>query len=553
MLTAVRSLRLSTGLILFAYATSHFLNHAFGIFSIDAMYRASKFLFLPWQGDVGLFVLYVSFLVHGLLGLYALHGRRNLRLPAAEAWQLALGLMIPLLLIPHAGGQRLGHFLFGMESGYERVLYQLWIDSPDFALPRQFLLLFVVWIHGCIGLRSWLRAKPWYSRALPMLTALATLIPTLAILGVVSSGLDLRDAVQRGSINQAVFAAAPEQQVVNHYVNWILVFYAGLVIGVFALRAVRDWHAKHFRSIRITYPANRVVSVPVGFSVLEASRWAGIAHESICGGRGRCSTCRIRIIDGGDSLPTRDLLEERTLRRIRAPANVRLACQLRPVTDVTIELLVPTRMPSALRAKRFNAAVDAGRELEIVAMFVDLRESTAVAAGLLPYDALFLFDRYIQAVTGAIQNHNGHITSVAGDGIMSVFGLEGPTTTIARDAFGAALDVWRELDALDSEFIGELKKPIRAGIGIHAGIAVVGWVSVGASQSLQFLGDVGNIAAKLEAQSKQLNCTLVTSISALRLAVSAQVATTAVTIAGQSEPIAAAIFKSRDELQKLFA
>jgi len=553
MLKSVRSLRLATGLILFAYATSHLLNHAFGVFSINAMHRASKFLLMPWQTYMGLFFLYGSFFVHGLLGLYALYRRRQLRLPAAEAWQLALGLTIPLLLIPHAAGIRLGQSFYGIEFGYERILYQFWVDSPNIALPRQMLLLLVLWVHGCFGLRSWLCSKTWYPAALPMLATLATLVPTLAILGVVSAGLDLRDAVQHGTVIATRFSLGADQESVSRYVNGILISYCGLVVGVFGLRAMRDWHAKRFRGIRITYPGNRIVSVPTGFSVLEASRWAGILHESVCGGRGRCSTCRIRVVEGTDALPAPDSLEERTLHRVHAPANVRLACQLRPSADVTIQLLVPPRMAAASTAARFDAAVDGGRELEIVAMFVDLRESTALAAGLLPYDALFLFDRYIQAVTGAIRNHGGYVTSVAGDGVMSVFGLADSTTSTARHAFDAALDVWGELDALNNELTGELRAPIRAGIGIHAGLAVVGWMSVGSSQSLQFLGDIGNITAKLEAQSKQLNCTLVASVAALKLATSTEVETTAITIPGQSQNISVAAFKTRRQLQRALA
>src|SRR5882672_3552406 len=57
----VRSLRLTTGLILFAYAISHFLNHAFGIRSIEAMQAASTILLRPWQSYPGLFALYGSF------------------------------------------------------------------------------------------------------------------------------------------------------------------------------------------------------------------------------------------------------------------------------------------------------------------------------------------------------------------------------------------------------------------------------------------------------------------------------------------------------------
>src|SRR6266700_3347890 len=127
----VRSMRLSTGLILFGYATSHFISHSFGIRSIAAMDAARSFLIDPWQTTPGLAALYSSFLIHGLLGLFALYRRRHLRMPASEAWQLALGLGIPLLLIPHAAGVRIGYSFFGMDFDYAKVLHQMWLASPD--------------------------------------------------------------------------------------------------------------------------------------------------------------------------------------------------------------------------------------------------------------------------------------------------------------------------------------------------------------------------------------------------------------------------------------
>ena len=75
-------------------------------------------------------------------------------------------------------------------------------------------------------------------------------------------------------------------------------------------------------------------------------------------------------------------------------------------------------------------------------MFVDLRESTRLATGRLPFDALFLFDRYIQVVTAAIRRNGGHATSIAGDGVMSVFGVEGTAEAAVRGALQAAFEVW---------------------------------------------------------------------------------------------------------------
>jgi adenylate cyclase len=555
-----RPVRLTTGMILFAFATSHLLNHALGIRSIEAMQAASAILLAPWQTDAGLIVLYTSFLVHGLLGLYALHRRRHLRLPASEAWQLALGLAIPLLLISHAGAIRLGEFQYGREFGWGPVLNKFWVVAPDIWIPRQLILLLIVWIHGCIGLRAWLRTKRWYHHAAGLLASLAALVPLLAILGVVNAGLNLRDAALDDPAYAASLAPSPGSQKAQaasagRIADGITILYLGLVIGTFGLRAARNWHAKRFRGVRITYPGDRVVSVPSGFSVLEASRWAGLPHASVCGGRGRCSTCRIRIVQGAQWLQPPGPAERRTLRRIGAPPLVRLACQLRPWTDISVVPLVSARIGSASGAARFDAAIAGGREVQITAMFVDLRESTRLATGRLPYDTLFLLDQYIQAVTGAIQRNGGHATSIAGDGVMSVFGVDGPSPAAlaARDAFQAALDVWSSLEILNEDLASELEAPLRIGIGIHVGMAVVGLVSVSEAQSLQFLGDTGNVAAKLEAQSKELGCTLVASVAALNMAGrgTTHIETNIVPIAGKTDPVEVAVFRRKSDLKQI--
>src|SRR5258708_33883022 len=80
----VRPLRMASGLVLFTYATSHLINHAFGIHSVETFQAAGQFLLKPWQTDLGRLILYSAFFVHAGLGLYALYRRRHLRIPAGE-------------------------------------------------------------------------------------------------------------------------------------------------------------------------------------------------------------------------------------------------------------------------------------------------------------------------------------------------------------------------------------------------------------------------------------------------------------------------------------
>jgi adenylate cyclase len=369
----------------------------------------------------------------------------------------------------------------------------------------------------------------------------------------------MREAVTRDPGAAARYVMQPGPQAAQDFASLMRIVdgfsltYVALLLGTFGLRGLRDWHARRYQSVRITYPNGRIATVPSGFSVLEASRWARIPHTSVCGGRGRCSTCRVRVVSSGGALPPPSPVERLTLTRIGAAPNVRLACQLRPAADIAIELLVAPAAASQSRAARFDAAIAGGKELEIVALFVDLRESTRLATGRLPYDALFIFDRYIQVVTAAVRQNMGHVTSIAGDGVMSVFGADGNVPAAARGACTAALKIWSALDALNEELAGELSAPLRVGMGLHIGVAVVGLIGSDEDRSLQFLGDTGNVAAKLEEQTKQLDCVVLASTDAVaRVVNSAPVVETAViSLAGRKIP--AALFRRQDELRELLA
>ena len=556
----IRGLRLTTGLILFSFATCHLLNHSFGIRSTAAMQAASEVLLAPWQTTAGLWLLYGAFITHATLGLFALYRRRHLRMPAAEAWQLALGLCIPLLVIPHAAGIRIGQSMFGLDYDFARVVHAIW-DSPGLVV-RQYSLLLVLWVHGCIGLRAWLAAKPWYPRVASPLASLALLVPVLALIGFTNAGVDTLEAVQRDPGLAARLAIGPPGtptgadlaavQRITAIMGWC---YVGLVGATFALRLARDWHARRFRAVRIGYPGGRTVTVPLGFTILEASRWAAIPHASVCGGRGRCSTCRVRVIEGADELPPPGEAEIRTLARIGNPMSVRLACQVRPRSDVRVEPLVQPGGAALSGAVRFHAAAAGGAEMEVAALFVDLRESTRLAAGRLPYDALFIFDRYIQVITAAVRHNRGHVTSVAGDGVMAMFlDDDGKTALGVRGAFTAALQLWQGIEALNQEIAAELRQPLRIGIGLHVGPAVVGTIASAGLSSLQFLGDTGNLAAKFQAETRRLDCTLIASAHAVALVAPqpGDRAPVTLTLAGERE-LQVVTMRAPQELQSLLA
>jgi adenylate cyclase len=511
---SLRRLRLVTGLILFAYLTTHFTNHALGLISLEAMEAGRRWFLALWRNPLGTLALYGALLTHFTLALVALYRRRHLRMPAAEAAQLILGLAIPPLLISHIMGTRLAHAWFDVTDSYTRVVLNLWQLRPDLG-ARQALVLLVAWTHGCIGLHFSWRLRPSYPRLAPFLLAAAVLLPTLALLGFVQGGRQVAARAPTPAAAAEIFRAtggprAEERERLERTRDAILAGVGASLAGVLIARGIRQVLTRR-RLYRVTYPDDRRVASAVGTTVLEASRLAGIPHASVCGGRGRCSTCRVRIVRGLDDLPAPAPEEVRVLRRIGAPANVRLACQLRPTRDLAVALLLPASAPA--REGFAQPAYHAGQEREVTVLFADLRQFTRVAEGRLPYDVVFLLNRYFDAVGGAVERSGGVANQFTGDGVMALFGVEGDPVQGCRAALAGAREIARSIETLTAELGEELPAPLRIGIGIHAGPAVVGQMGHGVARYLTAVGDTVHVASRLQELTKEYDCQLVLSRS----------------------------------------
>src|SRR5262245_28524579 len=190
----MRFLRLVTGLVVAAFVVGHFLNHALGVVSIDAMDRMRAMLAAGWRSPVGSVLLYGSLLTHFFLALISLYRRTTLRMPFWEAAQLGLGLAIPPLLIAHVAGTRLTWMFLGHNVNYERIVGLLW--TSEWSVAKQSLLLLVVWAHLCAGLHYWLRLRRWYQNVQPLAFAVALLLPALALAGFASAGFYLWPSIE---------------------------------------------------------------------------------------------------------------------------------------------------------------------------------------------------------------------------------------------------------------------------------------------------------------------------------------------------------------------
>jgi len=510
----VRQVRLASGMVLFAYLLSHFLNHALGNISIEALATGVYFHTLFWQFPPVAIIFYAAILVHAGLGIWALYQRREFRWKAIEPLQLALGLSVPALVAAHVIGARLGQALFDHEKLYPQELYVFLVAAPYRAWLMSAVLI-IAWVHGCIGLNFWLRMKPFYKRAAPLLLAIAVLVPTLALLGFYQAGrtviADSDDPDWRiNNLSQRQVGTPAQAQTLEAITDYFLMGYLGLIGFVLLARGARALHERSGGMVALSYGNGRTIRVPKGLSVLEASLRYNVPHASVCGGRARCSTCRIRVIGDCSGLPEPSQREAFVLARVgTSDPSIRLACQLRPASDLSFfQLFMPQTVSAGTHASQPTRI---GQERYLVSLFVDMRGSTQLAEKRLPFDTVFIVNRFLGAVSQAVIDSGGQPNQFIGDGMLALFGLATGPKNACRQALKAAAAIAANVDELNQFLSHDLREPIRFGIGIHGGEVIIGDIGYRDHMVFTALGDAVNVAARLQDMTKTFACEAIVS------------------------------------------
>ena len=514
------TLRLASALVMLAFVVCHLSAHCLLLVSFDDAEATRNFLMYPWRTYIGTAILITAFLVHYSNALWSIYIRRSLRLTRWEWAQLSLGLCIPLLLTFHVVATRIAESVLDVTSYYNTVFIVQWLMFPWLGAV-QMLAVITVWTHACIGIHYWLRTKPWYPDWRPLFFGFGLLLPTLALAGFISGG----NQVLREAKNDPGFASASldDSNLTDHAVaeinrmtriGWGVFF--GLVLLPFAGRGIRDWRYRRRKPPMLTHPSGRVVPILAGATVLETLRENGIPHASVCGGRARCTTCRIVVTKGLDRLPEPAGLEAKALARIGATAGMRLACQIRPTADIAVLPLLSVDASAADGTVRGGLE---GSERAITVVFVDMRGSTTIGEAKLPYDVLYILNQFFYEMTKALTATNGHYSQFTGDGLMALYGLNAADPAAgAADAVRGAREMLTRLDQLNQRLRGDLREPLRIGIGIHHSEAIVGAMGPPRSQIITAIGDTVNTCARLESLTKDYACIVIISRQAAEAA-----------------------------------
>ena len=506
-------LRLISGLILFAFVLTHFLNHALGLISIGAMDWLQTLRWKITRSQVGTVVLLGAILVHIALAFLKLLRRTTWRMPIWEAVQIASGFLIPFFLIPHVVSTRFAAELFGLNDYY---LYALIFRWPEEAIKTA-ILMSLAWVHACLGMHFWLRLSKTYLKFFPLFNLVAVAVPLLAYAGfsVAGRAANLKAASPDAMARIVKSLRIPDSaafDTLRSLSDGMILGFAFLIAATLAYAVWRRHGVGSSAQLDVTYLQGPSVRTSIGPTLLEISRRHNIPHTSVCGGRARCSTCRVRVDAGLDLIHPPEPAERRTLESISADKSVRLACQVRPKSPLTVFRLVASEDASVPHiAASELTELDAGVERELVILFLDVRGFTRWSEGKLPYDVVFLLNEFFTSASRAVEAEGGWIDKYMGDGMMAVFGRTVAPQEAAQQALRAVAAIDKEIEIVAERLSSEVGEAIKIGLGLHAGNVVLGRIGPVGAGALTVIGEAVNTASRLESLTSSMGLQLIIS------------------------------------------
>ena len=485
-----RNLRMVSGLVLFTYIGTHLLNHALGLISLDTAEAGMAIAVEVWYSLPGTILLYGAFAIHFMMALIAVYERRTFRLPPLELLRIVLGFTMPILLIGHAASTRLAYEMFGLSSDYTRVVSNLWAAGSQ---GWQLGLMAPGWLHGCLGLHFAFSRRWWYRQFRFVLFSAALLLPVLAALGFIAMGKELAasPAAAAAALEYLNPNNAAQRLALAQWKDNLLNWYFSIIGAAFIAREIRNLiERRRKRLVSLSYPG-QTVRVPRGWSVLEASRSFHLPHAAMCGGRARCSTCRVRVTNGEEFCPPRP-----TTSRPRSAASAPrrtfawpASCGRRAISR-SCRWFAPRARSTGPRRRDAAASARSSCCSAISAIAPTCRSDH------LPQDLLYVLTLYVEGVGNAIRASGGTLSYVEFDSICALFGHEGDANA-AQGALRAAGAIEGVIADLNNRLGRRRDSKVRIAVSIHAGRAAIGEIGSSEPPMLMAIGEAVDVANDL--------------------------------------------------------
>lgn len=138
----------------------------------------------------------------------------------------------------------------------------------------------------------------------------------------------------------------------------------------------------------------------------------------------------------------------------------------------------------------------------ITVLFADIRGFTSLSETEQPEKIVALLNRYFSAISEIIFGNGGTLDKYIGDGIMAIFGAPTATPDDARNAVKTAIEMQRKVAELNPQLKADGFAEIAIGVGLHTGVATVGYIGSDLRSEYTAIGDTVNLSARLESNTK---------------------------------------------------
>ena len=264
---------------------------------------------------------------------------------------------------------------------------------------------------------------------------------------------------------------------------------------------------------------NKTIYASPDSTILEATLKADINHMHVCGGNGRCTTCRVYVMEGLSNCLPRNEKEKQLADKLGFPQDIRLACQTKISGNITIRRPIVDDLDREIILKQFEYGGNAGgtklgQEQYLAILFTDIENYTPFAEAFPAYDVVHVLNRYYQTMNEIIVRHEGIISDVAGDGILALFGVMQERKKPVLDAINTV----KNMNTALVQFNRYLHQMYDHSFGIRAGInfgkVIVGNFDTGMMSKVSAIGDAVNLASRIETANKNFDTLLLISQSA---------------------------------------
>ncbi|MCW7468043.1 adenylate/guanylate cyclase domain-containing protein [Leptospira kanakyensis] len=260
-----------------------------------------------------------------------------------------------------------------------------------------------------------------------------------------------------------------------------------------------------------------------GATILETALKHDYPLYHLCGGNAKCTTCRVFVTDGLQYLSTRNDREQTLADRKGWPTEIRLACQTEVFGDISLRRIIKDNKDLKTVTSESKSS-KTGEECYAVILFLDIKGFTAFTEASLPYDVVFVLNRFFQEMSEPVLNNGGEIDKFIGDGILAFFQLRNKDEVTKNEeslkkakqetvhaAIRACLRMFDQLKKFNLEMKDRFNFTFDIRIGLHAGNVIYGDIGHSEYKSQTVLGDTVNVASRLEALNKKTNTSFLVS------------------------------------------